>query len=53
MVDQISGSIGQILDGRIRALAVTGTTRHALLPEVPTVAEAGLPGRNARAGTGS
>lgn len=44
MVDQISGSIGQIRDGRIRALAVTGTARHALLPEVPTVAEAGLPG---------
>ncbi len=44
MVDQIAGSIGQIGDGRIRALAVTGERRHPLLPDVPTVAEAGLPG---------
>jgi tripartite-type tricarboxylate transporter receptor subunit TctC len=44
MVDQIAGSIGQIRDNRIRALAVTGKQRHALLPDVPTVAEAGLPG---------
>jgi tripartite-type tricarboxylate transporter receptor subunit TctC len=44
MVDQIAGSIGQIRDNRIRALAVTGTARHALLPDTPTVAEAGLPG---------
>ena len=44
MVDQIAGSIGQIRDGRIRALAVTGAARHALLPYVPTVGESGLPG---------
>ena len=47
MVDQIAGSIGQIQDGRIRPLAVTGARRHALLPEVPTVGEAGLPGAQA------
>ncbi|MBK1662577.1 Bug family tripartite tricarboxylate transporter substrate binding protein [Paracraurococcus ruber] len=47
MVDQIASSIGQIRDGRIRALAVTGASRHPLLPEVPTVAEAGLPGAQA------
>jgi len=47
MVDQIAGSIGQIRDGRIRALAVTGARRHALLPDVPTVVEEGLPGAQA------
>ena len=47
MVDQIAGAIGQIKDGRVRALAVTGAKRHPLLPEVPTVAEAGLPGAQA------
>jgi len=61
MVDQIASAIGQINDGRIRALAVTGAQRHPLLPDVPTVAEAGLPGAQAsswggivaRAGTAS
>ncbi len=32
--------------GLIRALAVTGTKRSSLLPDVPTVAESGLPGFN-------
>ncbi|WP_149538585.1 Bug family tripartite tricarboxylate transporter substrate binding protein [Siccirubricoccus phaeus] len=34
----------QLRAGTIRALAVTGAQRHPLLPEVPTMAEAGLPG---------
>jgi tripartite-type tricarboxylate transporter receptor subunit TctC len=37
----------QVQDGRVRALAVTSTTRSARLPEVPTVAEAALPGYEA------
>ena len=30
--------------GRVRALATGGATRHPALPDVPTFAEAGLPG---------
>jgi tripartite-type tricarboxylate transporter receptor subunit TctC len=35
--------IGQIRSGTLRALAVTSAARSTLLPDVPTVAEAGLP----------
>ncbi|MBR0665059.1 tripartite tricarboxylate transporter substrate binding protein [Roseomonas hellenica] len=43
MLDQLPSAIGQIQGGRVRALAVTGPRRAALLPDVPTVAEIGLP----------
>ena len=33
-----------VKSGRLRALAVTGSTRSVQLPEVPTVAESGVPG---------
>ncbi len=36
--------ISHIQGGRLRALAVTGKARHPLLPDVPTVDEAGLAG---------
>ncbi len=36
--------IGQIKAGGLRAIAVTSGTRFALLPEVPTLAQSGLPG---------
>lgn len=43
MLDQIPSAIGQIQAGRVRALAVTGARRSPLLPDVPTLAEIGLP----------
>ena len=33
-----------VRSGRLRALAVTGASRSELLPELPTIAESGLPG---------
>jgi tripartite-type tricarboxylate transporter receptor subunit TctC len=40
----IPPSIGNIRDGRLRALAVTGEVRNATLPDIPTIAESGLTG---------
>ena len=36
--------MGHVLNGKLKALAVTGKTRHPQLPQVPTAAEAGLSG---------
>lgn len=47
-IDMLFESLGtahaQLKGGKIRALAVTGTTRNPSVPDVPTVAEAGVPG---------
>ena len=43
MFSSIVAIIPQIQAGKLRALAVTGKHRAPLLPEVPTLAEAGLP----------
>jgi len=40
----VSQEIGYVKSGRLRALAVTSTTRTPALPDLPTVAEAGVPG---------
>ena len=37
----------QIMAGRLRGLGVTGTTRSNVLPDLPTIAEAGVPGYEA------
>ncbi len=42
-VEIVSPIMGQIKGGAMRALAITDTTRSALLPDVPTTKEAGLP----------
>ena len=38
-----SNSKLQVQGGKLRALGVTGTKRSPLMPDVPTIAEAGLP----------
>lgn len=43
MFDTFPGALPHVKSGKIRAIAVGGTTRAAILPDVPTLAEAGLP----------
>ncbi|MCJ0764129.1 tripartite tricarboxylate transporter substrate binding protein [Variovorax terrae] len=40
----VTSALPQIKAGKLRAIAVTASTRLKVLPEVPTVAESGLPG---------
>jgi tripartite-type tricarboxylate transporter receptor subunit TctC len=42
--DTIPATIGNIEAGTLRAIAVTAASRAAVLPDVPTSAESGLPG---------
>ncbi|MDT7838419.1 Bug family tripartite tricarboxylate transporter substrate binding protein [Aquabacterium sp. OR-4] len=44
MFDILSTARGHIASGRVRAIALSAGRRSAALPEVPTMAEAGLPG---------
>jgi tripartite-type tricarboxylate transporter receptor subunit TctC len=44
MFDNIPVSLQQVRAGKLRALAVTGPRRSPVLPNLPTVAEAALPG---------
>lgn len=44
MIDSQTLLAPMIRDGRVRGLAVTTARRSAMLPELPTIAEAGVPG---------
>jgi tripartite-type tricarboxylate transporter receptor subunit TctC len=43
-IDNLASALGQIKGGSVRVLAVTSKERSPLLPDVPTVEEAGVPG---------
>lgn len=47
--DNMPGVLPQVREGRVRAIAVAGATRAAVLPDLPTMSEAGLPGFEASA----
>ncbi|MDQ2962836.1 MAG: tripartite tricarboxylate transporter substrate binding protein [Pseudomonadota bacterium] len=44
MFDNLPSSLQQIKAGKLRAIAVTSAKRAPALPDVPTIAESGLPG---------
>lgn len=43
-VNPLAEVVGQLKGGTVRALAVTSATRSEVIPDVPTVAESGVPG---------
>ena len=47
MMESLNSITPNAKAGRVRALGVTGSKRVAVLPEVPTIAEAGVPGYEA------
>jgi tripartite-type tricarboxylate transporter receptor subunit TctC len=44
MFDSVTSALTHVRAGKLRALAVTTTARVPQLPEVPTIAESGVPG---------
>ncbi|AZO79081.1 MULTISPECIES: tripartite tricarboxylate transporter substrate binding protein [unclassified Bosea (in: a-proteobacteria)] len=49
MITTVPSALGLIHGGKVRALAVTGTARAKLFPEVPSVSESGWPDYEATA----
>jgi tripartite-type tricarboxylate transporter receptor subunit TctC len=43
MFDQLPSSLGQIKAGQLKAVAVTSRQRSSAAPDIPTIAESGLP----------
>mgnify|MGYP002146638747 CR=1 FL=1 len=52
MFDNIPSALPHIKSGKLRALAVTSAKRASALPDVPTVAESGVPGYEAASWAG-
>jgi tripartite-type tricarboxylate transporter receptor subunit TctC len=44
LFDSVVSGLPHVKDGKLKALAITSARRSALVPELPTLAEAGLPG---------
>jgi tripartite-type tricarboxylate transporter receptor subunit TctC len=44
MMANVISALPHVRNGRIRAIGVTGLKRAAVAPEIPTIAEAGVPG---------
>jgi tripartite-type tricarboxylate transporter receptor subunit TctC len=44
LFDSVVSGLPHVKDGKLKALAVTSAKRSSLMPELPTVAESGLPG---------
>jgi tripartite-type tricarboxylate transporter receptor subunit TctC len=44
MFDTLPGQVAYVKSGKLRGLGITSLKRSPLLPEVPTVAESGVPG---------
>ena len=49
MFDTMLSAMPFVRDGKLRALAVTSATRSPAAPDIPTIAQAGLPGYEATA----
>jgi tripartite-type tricarboxylate transporter receptor subunit TctC len=47
MFDAVTTMAENVRTGQVRALGTSGATRSAVLPDIPTIAEAGLPGYEA------
>ena len=43
MFDQLPSSLAQVQGGRLKAVAVTSRERTSVAPDIPTIAESGLP----------
>ena len=47
MFDNMPSSLSLVREGKLRALGVTSSTRSPAAPDIPTIAESGLPGFDA------